>query len=90
MTAMAEAGPRQREGFLQEAATLHAEAVYNVCLKACGNRADAEDAAQEAFAALSREWQDIRDPKAVRTWLLKAALRICWRANPRTRRRSQA
>ncbi len=78
-----------REEFLQDAADRHAQAVYNLCLKVLRNQADAEDAAQEAFAALAKEGP-LRDEGATKTWLLRTALRMCWRSSSRKRNETRA
>ncbi len=75
---------------LQAAVSEHAQAVYNLAFRVTRNRADAEDVTQEAFAALAREAGGIRDAGAVRTWLLRTALRECWKITGRERRRKQA
>lgn len=78
-----------RQTLLRWAAERHARAVYNLCLGVLRDPADAEDAAQEAFAALARDVDGIRDASSFRPWLLKAALRICWKSSARSRRRDR-
>ena len=77
-----------RETLLRWAVERHAKAVYNLCLGVLRDPADAEDAAQEAFTALVRDADRIRDASSIRPWLLKASLRICWKSAALSRRRT--
>jgi RNA polymerase sigma factor (sigma-70 family) len=38
---------------------------------------DAEDAAQEASLRAWRAWDDLRDPDAIRPWLLRITVNVC-------------
>ena len=44
-----------------------------------GNRATAEDAAQEAFVKCYFEIEKLRDPNCFRTWFYKLLVRTAWR-----------
>ncbi len=59
----------------------HAEAMARVAAALVGT-ADAEDAAQEALLRAWRGWQTLRDPAALRTWLLRITVNVCrsWQA----------
>lgn len=58
----------------------HAEAARHVALALIGP-ADAEDAAQEALVRGWQAWPTLRDPAAIRPWLLRITVNICrdWR-----------
>src|SRR5690242_4747394 len=58
----------------------HAEAARHVALALIGP-ADAEDAAQEALVRGWQAWATLRDPAAIRPWLLRITVNICrdWR-----------
>ena len=58
----------------------HAEAARHVALALVGP-ADAEDAAQEALVRGWQAWATLRDPAAIRPWLLRITVNICrdWR-----------
>ena len=58
----------------------HAEAARHVALALVGP-ADAEDAVQEALVRGWQAWATLRDPAAVRPWLLRITVNICrdWR-----------
>ncbi len=88
---MAEALPGPGcEELLKEAVRLHSQAVYNLALRIVRNPQDAEDLVQETFAVLAREAGKIREPGALKTWLLRTAIRIAWKESARTRRRRLA
>ena len=58
----------------------HGEAARHVALALIGP-ADAEDAAQEALVRGWQAWATLRDPAAIRPWLLRITVNICrdWR-----------
>ena len=58
----------------------HGEAARHVALALIGP-ADAEDAAQEALVRGWQAWPTLRDPAAIRSWLLRITVNICrdWR-----------
>jgi RNA polymerase sigma-70 factor (ECF subfamily) len=51
--------------------------VFLMALRILGDRADAEDVAQEVSVTAWRRLADITDPGAVRTWLFRVAHRQC-------------
>jgi RNA polymerase sigma-70 factor (ECF subfamily) len=54
----------------------HQSLVYNLCFRLLGQRAAAEDAAQEAFVSAWRNLGGLRG-EAFRPWLLRIAANIC-------------
>jgi RNA polymerase sigma-70 factor (ECF subfamily) len=62
--------------------------VYNLCLRMLGQRAAAEDAAQEAFLSAYRKIGSMRGPSA-RAWLLRIASNTCIDELRRRKRRPQ-
>lgn len=58
----------------------HAPMVWAVCRQSIPNRADAEDAFQATFLALSQSAKKVRTPEHLGGWLHAAAVRICGRA----------
>ena len=52
-------------------------AVYSFGMKVCGNREDAEDAAQETLLRLARQLKDFPDARALSVWLYKVAKTQC-------------
>jgi RNA polymerase sigma-70 factor (ECF subfamily) len=58
----------------------HAEAARHIALALIGP-ADAEDAAQEALVRGWQAWPTLRDPEAIRPWLMRITVNICrdWR-----------
>ncbi|MGH2517410.1 MAG: RNA polymerase sigma factor, partial [Ktedonobacterales bacterium] len=78
-----EAEPDERESDYTRFVALvpeHMEAVVRVAAALVG-AADAEDAAQEAVVRAWRAWTALRDPAAMRPWLLRIAVNVChdWR-----------
>ena len=67
---MAEAGD------FAEVAPRHTAAMLRVAAALVG-RADAEDAAQEALTRAWQAWETLRDPDAVRPWLLRITVNVC-------------
>lgn len=63
---------------------LHQPAVFALALRICGNRADAEEVAQDGFLQLHRNLAGLRTAAHVRHWLLRA---ISHRAIDQIRRR---
>lgn len=55
----------------------HQGRVLQVCLGMLGNRADAEDAAQEAFVKAFRSLTSFRGDSAFSTWLVRLAANQC-------------
>lgn len=62
--------------------------VLSSVIMASGNRIDAEDAVQDAFATALRKWDDISGYDAPEAWVTKVAVRQLWK-NARPRRREQ-
>jgi RNA polymerase sigma-70 factor (ECF subfamily) len=79
LVSAARAGSRDAFGQL---VLLHQQAVIRAALAALGNRAEAEDAAQEAFVLAWRKLPGFRAESSFRTWVLT----IAWR-RALTRRR---
>jgi RNA polymerase sigma-70 factor (ECF subfamily) len=52
----------------------YADRIYNVALRITGDRAEAEDAMQEAFLSAYRAWSRFRGESSPRTWLYRIAV----------------
>jgi RNA polymerase sigma factor (sigma-70 family) len=63
----------------------HAGLVFGTCLRVCGNRADADDAAQEVFIALGRAAERIHGH--LPAWLHQVAIRVAMHIRRRRRGR---
>lgn len=57
--------------------TVHAQAVFAVCLANTQNYHDAEDVMQSVFLKASGKISSLRDPARARGWLLQVARRAC-------------
>lgn len=79
------AADRGREAFA-EAVRAHGRAMFRAARACTGSDADAEDAVGEAVLLAWRGWSGLRDPEAVRPWLLKIAVN-CARSQGRKNRR---
>lgn len=55
----------------------HETRVYRVCLRVLGNRADAEDAAQEALVHAWRQLGSFHGRSSLSTWLYRIAVNRC-------------
>lgn len=55
----------------------HERALFSLCCGVLGNRADAEDAVQEAFFRALRALHRFRADSGFRTWLYRIALNVC-------------
>lgn len=62
----------------------HASSVAATVMRLLGNRAEAEDVVQDTFVAALTKLDTLRDPEAVRAWLVSIAVR---RVHQRFRRR---
>ena len=58
-------------------ANQHKDKVYRQMIRACGNRADAEDVLVEALLKAHRHLDQLRDVTAFRAWLAQIARRVC-------------
>lgn len=69
-----------REGDFEPLITPHLEIILRVARVMVGAD-DAEDVAQEAVTNAWRRWESLRDPNAVRAWLLRITVNSChnWR-----------
>ena len=66
-----------RERFTQ-AAVDHGGAMYRAARAVLDSDADAEDAVGEALLRAWRNWGRLKDPKAVRAWLLKITVNCAY------------
>lgn len=62
--------------------------VLSCVIMASGDRIDAEDAVQDAYATAFRKWDDVGGYDAPDAWVTKVAVRQLWK-NARPRRREQ-
>lgn len=58
----------------------HQEMVLNLCFQLTGSTEEAQDAAQEAFVLVYETIGRLRKPEAFRAYLLRTAMRLCWRS----------
>jgi RNA polymerase sigma-70 factor, ECF subfamily len=79
--------PSPDRGAFERLIEEYADRVYNVALRITGNRADAEDSMQEAFASAYRAWSTFRGQSSPATWLYRIAVN---EALMRRRRKSVA
>lgn len=75
-----------RNGAFDDLVRRHADAAFAFSLRLTGNRADAEDLAQEGFVRAYRSLSRFRGESAFRSWLF-SILANCWRDVARARRR---
>ena len=57
----------------------HEAVLFRLCLAQLGNRADAEDAAQETLVQAVRALPRFRGEAQLQTWLIRIAIRVCGR-----------
>ena len=62
----------------------YVQSIWGLALRLTGNRADAEDVVQDAFAMALRDAKQVRDPSALRAWLVSVTVH---QAHRRFRRR---
>ncbi|WP_395146318.1 RNA polymerase sigma factor [Armatimonas sp.] len=62
--------------------TPHEPLLFRLCLAILGNRADAEDAAQETLLAAIRALPKFRGDAQLSTWLVRIARNICTKRRP--------
>jgi RNA polymerase sigma-70 factor (ECF subfamily) len=55
----------------------HRDRVYNITFRMLGNRAEAEDVAQEVFIAVFKTIGDFREESKFSTWLYRIAVNHC-------------
>jgi RNA polymerase sigma-70 factor, ECF subfamily len=55
----------------------HRDRVYNITFRMLGNRAEAEDVAQEVFISAFKNIQDFRGESKLSTWLYRVAVNQC-------------
>lgn len=75
------------EAAFEQLVRLHEKKIYNLCLRMCGDREDAAEAAQDTFLALWRGLDSFREEAALSTWLYRLASNACidlLRRNKRT------
>ncbi|MCI6720584.1 MAG: RNA polymerase sigma factor [Clostridiales bacterium] len=82
MTAAGETAPLDFDTLFETYQTEALRAAYLIC----GNRADAEDAVQEAFVQCYRHLDALRDPEKAKAWLFRILTRTAWRVSGKSRR----
>jgi len=87
--ARVEVGPRAdaRSRLLGELAATPARKGYGIAYDLLGNRAEAEEAVQEALARACESIADLRDPAAAPAWFLRIVTTMCLRTLRRRRLR---
>lgn len=82
-------GPRAdaRSRLLGELAAAPARKGYGIAYDLLGNRAEAEEAVQEALARACESIADLRDPAAAPAWFLRIVTTMCLRTLRRRRLR---
>jgi RNA polymerase sigma-70 factor (ECF subfamily) len=65
------------EAAFEEIVRANEAVVYNLALRALGNREDAEDAAQEVFLRAFRSLKHFRGESSIRVWLCSVARTVC-------------
>jgi RNA polymerase sigma-70 factor (ECF subfamily) len=79
-------GGTPREQALAELFRAYRQPVLALCATMTGNAADAEDALQETFVAVSRAMPGFRGDSRVSTWLYRIAIRAALEIKARNRR----
>lgn len=67
---------RDEQAF-RELMTEHRDKVYNLTLRMLGNRAEAEDVAQEVFIQVFKTIDTFREESKLSTWLYRVAVNLC-------------
>jgi RNA polymerase sigma-70 factor (ECF subfamily) len=65
------------ERAFRELVEAHRDRVYNITFRMLGNRAEAEDVAQEVFIAVFKNIEDFREQSKFSTWLYRIAVNHC-------------
>src|SRR5512147_2584 len=65
------------ERAFRELVEAHRDKVFNITFRMLGNRADAEDVAQEVFIAVFKTIGDFREESKFSTWLYRVAVNHC-------------
>ncbi|MEZ4364999.1 MAG: sigma-70 family RNA polymerase sigma factor [Kofleriaceae bacterium] len=65
------------ERAFRELVEAHRNAVFNLCYRMLGNRAEAEDLAQEVFIAVFKTIDGFREEAKFTTWLYRVAVNHC-------------
>ncbi len=67
---------RDEQAF-RELVAEHRDRVYNLTLRMLGNRAEAEDVAQEVFIQVFKTIDTFREEAKLSTWLYRVAVNLC-------------
>jgi RNA polymerase sigma-70 factor (ECF subfamily) len=65
------------ERAFRELVSEHRDRVFNITFRMLGNRAEAEDVAQEVFIAVFKTIEDFREESKFSTWLYRVAVNHC-------------
>jgi RNA polymerase sigma-70 factor (ECF subfamily) len=65
------------ERAFRELLELHKDRVYNITFRMLGNRAEAEDVAQEVFISVFKTIDQFREQSKFSTWLYRVAVNHC-------------
>lgn len=68
---------RRDERAFTELVVAHQGRIFNVCFRMLGNRAEAEDIAQETFIKAFRAVGGFRGDSQLGTWLFRIAINLC-------------
>jgi RNA polymerase sigma-70 factor (ECF subfamily) len=67
---------RDEQAF-RELLALHRDRVFNITFRMLGNRAEAEDVAQEVFISVFKTIEQFREEAKLTTWLYRVAVNHC-------------
>lgn len=62
---------------IEEALTLHGDAVWRACVMRCPRQEDAQDVLQETFLKYAQHEAPFNDDEHVKAWLLRVAINGC-------------
>src|SRR6185503_10401220 len=65
------------ERAFRELLEMHRDRVYNITFRMLGNRAEAEDVAQEVFITVFKTIDSFREEAKLSTWLYRVAVNHC-------------